>query len=106
MIFDVIILVVAHARQCHKHSLVMLMVLILFQQNSPIQLWSGQVWQIIWNTVQRVLWHDSRKPPVPHALQHGPGLCHQPLGDGGGANRVENGGTWTVDIRLGGIFLC
>ena len=46
------------------------------------------------------------RTPITHDLQRVHGHRHPPLGDGGKSNRGGNGGTWTVDTGLVGIFLC
>ena len=46
------------------------------------------------------------RPPVTHALQRGRGCRNPPLSEGGGTNRGGHGGTWPVDMGIGGVFLC
>ena len=67
---------------------------------------SGQVRQIIWTSIQRLLRCDPRRPPVPQCLQRSSGFHHLTLCDSGGANQGCHGGTWIVDTSLGGVFLC
>ena len=56
------------------------------------------------NLIKRVLRHDSRQPPVPHALQRGHGRHHPSLCDGGSGNKIGHGVTWPVNTGLGSVF--
>ena len=50
-------------------------------------------------------WSNPSRTPVPHNLQRGCGRRHPQLGDSDGGNIGGNGGTWTINMGLGGVLL-
>ena len=65
----------------------------------------SQGWSLLWSSLQGMPRSYPGIPPVPHNIQHGRGLRHRPLGDGGGSNRGGNGETCTFNMVLGGVLI-